>query len=333
MQSDQNLRGAADGVPQCRNYQQMTVTEQGLLLGAGTLLAKMGEDGLCLDGEEERILTLLAIAYRGDVPGAALGMFRRVSKHWQGGDKCLAAIYLAQSGFGKLDEDAAYRLSLAAELFEAGVAPRELARELGLLPIQFDVSKYDENQPRVPAGNGRASGQWTSGEAAGEDETGPLVEGRSAGTASGVHQVPDLPKDAVMVTRPDGSKIYDPDSQTKRLMAPPRANFQEVFAAGEKIANWPLLDQRDKAKAALGQFGTYDFQRDKATNTWFSEYVHAANYAVGVYMAGAGYGLYQSLAFAQAYAVFNSSNAFNDKYKGREWKIKGWEDAHRGVWR
>lgn len=40
-----------------------------MVLGAGTLLAKMGYDGLCLDGEEERILTLLAIAGR-DVPDA-----------------------------------------------------------------------------------------------------------------------------------------------------------------------------------------------------------------------------------------------------------------------
>ena len=101
---------------------------------------------------------MLAIAYRGDVPGAALGMFRRASKHWQGGDKCLAAIHLAQSGLPDIDEDAAYHLSLAAELIEAGMMPREL----GLNPVQFDVSKYDENQPRVPAGNGRTSGQWTS---------------------------------------------------------------------------------------------------------------------------------------------------------------------------
>jgi len=162
MQNDQSLLGAADGVPRCRNYRQMTVTEQGLVLGAGTLLAKMGENGLYLDGEEERILTLLAIAYRGDVPGAALGMFRRVSKHWQGGDKCLAAIQLAQSGLPEIDEGAAYRLSLAAKLIDAGMMPRQLAREPGLNPVQFDVSKYDENQPRVPAGNGRTSGQWTS---------------------------------------------------------------------------------------------------------------------------------------------------------------------------
>ena len=90
----------------------------------------MGEDGLCLDGQEERILTLLAVAYRGDVPGAALGMFRRVSKHWQRGDKCLAPIHLAQSGLPEIDEDAAYRLSLAAKLIDAGMTPRKLAREL-----------------------------------------------------------------------------------------------------------------------------------------------------------------------------------------------------------
>jgi hypothetical protein len=160
MQSDQSLPGAAHGA----------MTEQGLVLGAGTSLAKMGDDGLRADGEEERILTLLAIAYRGDVPGAALRTLRRVAKHWQGGDKCLAAIHLAQSGLPEIGEDAAYCLSLAAELIEAAMTPRELARELGLSQVQFDVSKYDENQPRVPGGNGRASGQWTSGDAAGEGE-------------------------------------------------------------------------------------------------------------------------------------------------------------------
>jgi hypothetical protein len=256
---------------------------------------------------------------------------RRAAKHWQGGDKSLAAIHLAQMGLPNVGEDAAYRLSLAVELLDAGVTPRELARELGLNPVQFDVSKYDENQPRVPAGSGRESGQWTSGDAAAGGDASVLVEGRSASANGGVNQEYTQPKDAAAVTRQDGSTIYYPDSTTKKLMAPPRANFKDVYAAGERIANWPLMQQIDQARTDLQQFGTYDFQRDKATNTWFSEYVHAANYAVGVYMAG--YGLYQSLALAQAYAVFNSSNAFDDKYKGREWKIKGWEDAHRGDWR
>jgi hypothetical protein len=139
----------------------------------------------------------------------------------------------------------------------------------------------------VPAGSGRESGQWTSGDAAAGGDASTLTEGRSAATDSGkVHQVPDLPKDAIVVKRPDGSTIYDPDSATKRLMAPPRANFQDVYAAGERTANWPFADKLEQAKIALQQFGTHDYQRDKATNTYFGKYVAAANYAIGVYMPG-----------------------------------------------
>jgi hypothetical protein len=75
-----------------------------------------------------------------------------------------------------------------------------------------------------------------------------------------VHTVPGLPKDAVVVTRPDGTTIYDRESPTKKLMAPPQANFQEVYAAGEKIASKPYSEQLKQAGAALGHFGTYDFQ-------------------------------------------------------------------------
>jgi hypothetical protein len=114
-------------------------------------------------------------------------------------------------------------------------------------------------------------------------------------------------------------------------MAPPRANFQEVYAAGERLAARSLLEQYYETKAALEQFGTYDFQRDKATNTWFADYVHAANYAVGVYMAGLGYEKRTSVEIAQTYGFFRSSNKFSEEAK--EWTEKGWEDAWRGDWR
>ncbi|HUI21888.1 MAG TPA: hypothetical protein VLZ74_12700 [Methylocella sp.] len=48
-------------------HHEMTLTERGLVLGAGTLLAKMDGGGLHLEGEEERVLTLLAIAHGGNV--------------------------------------------------------------------------------------------------------------------------------------------------------------------------------------------------------------------------------------------------------------------------
>ena len=67
------------------------------------------------------------------------------------------------------------------------------------------------------------------------------------------------------------------------------------------IRNWPIAEQLEEAKTVLQQFGTYDFQRDKATNTFFNKYIHAANYAVGVYMAGAGYGKWLSVTIAQTW--------------------------------
>jgi hypothetical protein len=311
------------------------LTGQGLVLGAGTVLAKLDDKTLSVEAEQERIWALLSVAYGEEVPHAVLGSLRRVAKHWQSGDKCLAAIHLAHMGLPDIGEDAAYRLALAAELIDAGIAPRELAQELGLSPVQFDVSKYDENQPRVPAGSGRESGQWTSsGDAASGDAAGsPLIEGRSAaGANSGkVNVVRDLPKDAIVVTRPDGTTIDDPKSPTRKLMAPPRANFQEVYAAGKQISDKPPWQQFFPAKAALEQFGTYDFQRDKATNTSFSKYAHAANYAVGVYMAGAGYGKWESVKIAQTYGYFRSSIRYDPE--GREWTEKGWEDAYRGDWK
>jgi hypothetical protein len=116
-------------------------------------------------------------------------------------------------------------------------------------------------------------------------------------------------------------------------MAPPRANFKEVYAAGERIANWPLMQQIDPASTALQQFGTYDFQRDNATNTYFDEYVPAANYAIGVYMAGAGYNLELTYVIAQEYAMGNSSNWYKYWRRGRPWIKSGWEDAHAGYWK
>ncbi|ACK52104.1 hypothetical protein Msil_3197 [Methylocella silvestris BL2] len=182
----------------------------------------MGRCGSCVG--EDRLITLLAIARRDDIPQTAGLAVKRAAKHWRSGDRALAAIHLAQIGLRKIDEDDAERLALAAALVDAGMSARELARELGL-NVQSGARKYSDDQPRVPAGNGRASGQWASGEGgAGEA---PVVEGRSAisgrwRAVGGVNRVKDLPKDAVVVKRPDGSAVEDSESTTGKLMAPPR---------------------------------------------------------------------------------------------------------------
>jgi hypothetical protein len=93
------------------------------------------------------------------------------------------------------------------------------------------------------------------------------------------------------------------------------------------------MQQIDPARTALHQGGTYDFQRDEATNTYFDEYVPAANYAIGVYMAGAGYSLAGTYAIAQGYAMGNSSNWYNYWSRGRPWIETGWEDGQAGYWK
>jgi hypothetical protein len=117
-----------------------------------------------------------------------------------------------------------------------------------------------------------------------------------------------LPDDAVSFTAGDGTPFS----------APPRANYQNVYAAGQ--ANW-----QDPVAAlfAIGHYGTYDYQRDDGTI--YPAYANASNYAAGVYMAGAGYSYNATIAFATLYADIFSSNAGSASPKA--WWTRGWDDA------
>jgi len=128
----------------------------------------------------------------------------------------------------------------------------------------------------------------------------------------GLTIVRSVPEDAVSLAAGDGTPFY----------APPYANFRKVYAAGQ--ANWqnPIT-----AFSAIGQFGTYDFQRDNGI--FYPEYTNASNYAVGVYMAGAGYSYDATIAIAGAFASHYSSNAGAESQT--TWWTKGWNDATNGV--
>jgi hypothetical protein len=92
----------------------LAFTGDGLVLGAGTLVAPMrrgGGDALDLSGED-RVLALLAVAFSAPVNAAVLGKLRRASELWAQGDKCLAQIHLAHLRLPKLEsEEQAFRLS------------------------------------------------------------------------------------------------------------------------------------------------------------------------------------------------------------------------------
>ena len=115
------------------------------------------------------------------------------------------------------------------------------------------------------------------------------------------------------------------------LIAPPHADYRQVYVAGQSIASLPPLDQIFHIRGALHQGGSYDFQRDAIRQEFQPAYTNASNYAVGVYMAGAGYSLWETQRIAETYAFFNSRN-YNSKNQ-KDWTTAGWNDATAGRWK
>jgi hypothetical protein len=100
---------------------------------------------------------------------------------WNRGDKALANIRLVFAHLPRLDDRAdAYRLFLAESLLDEGMSPETLMKVMGLEPAPSDLAKYNPDQPRVPAGSGQTSGQWTSGNSAPADSAPTARTDRSA---------------------------------------------------------------------------------------------------------------------------------------------------------
>jgi hypothetical protein len=138
-----------------------------LTLGAGTKLAETRADRRDEAAEGERAVALVSAALGRPLDALAAAHVRRAVAKAHEGDAPLALTRLALAGAGRLTEprEDARRLFFADGLMKAGVAPRAIVAALGAPSAQNDLDRaYDPNQPRVPAGNGRPSGQWTSGD-------------------------------------------------------------------------------------------------------------------------------------------------------------------------
>ena len=86
------------------------------------------------------------------------------------GDDCLAHIHLAHTRLYSIRDArvAAYRLFLADGALRAGASTSDVLKALHLDARFIDaVEKYNPDQPRVPAGSGRTSGEWTDSDEAG----------------------------------------------------------------------------------------------------------------------------------------------------------------------
>jgi hypothetical protein len=114
-------------------------------------------------------MALIATAFERPVGPFVVAKISRACELWNEGEKALAHIHLAHAGLPPCGEGEALRLFAADELLQSGVTPRELLMAQGFDPAPLALLKYSPDQPRVPEGHGRESGQWTSGGASGPE--------------------------------------------------------------------------------------------------------------------------------------------------------------------
>lgn len=139
------------------------------------------------------------------------------------------------------------------------------------------------------------------------------------GAGDPIH-VRGVPADAVLYTAPDGQQFY----------APPEADWAAIYEASTTNGVYKAdgLDW-DRGKSDIGHFGRFDFQRKIVDGEgWYfiHPYENASNFAVGIYMNGAGFSLSGTIVVGKGFAVMNSSN-FNSDLQ-TIWWTNGWNYAN-----
>jgi hypothetical protein len=161
-------------------YANLSLEKDGLVLGAGTVLAGRDDDGaLMIEGQESRMLTLLSVAHGRPIAASMLGAIRRASKHARAGALPMASMHLALAGLPRLTDpaDAARRIFIADGLLARGVRPRDIFAALEFDPAPLDeLEKYNPAEPRNPKGDRRISGEWTHAIEAAENAVEAVAE-------------------------------------------------------------------------------------------------------------------------------------------------------------
>ncbi|RBP15895.1 phage portal protein, partial [Roseiarcus fermentans] len=219
-----------------------------------------------------------------------------------GGDK-------AGAGLGKYNHnhDEAGRFSTAADAVNPGAAEPDGKPK----PKGVQVASLDNIAPDASVDGGTAN---EAAVAATNPDAGAAATSRNKPASAQEYTIVNgVPSDATSYTTGDGTRFY----------APPDADFRQVYAAGR--ANGRNINA---ARSAIGASWTYAFQR--RDGTFYSAYTDASNYAVGVYMAGAGYSYTETVLGGTAYAMRHSSNWESGFRYHIEWWTKGWNGATIG---
>ena len=276
--------------PRAPLHLSMMFDGDALVLGAGTRLGFARPSLFLREGDREafdkaRVSALLAVTYGRAITASELVYIRKALEREAEGQTPLALVHLALAGLPKLefDGEAAWRLSAADGLIKGGMAPATMLEALGLGPGANEPlgRAYNPDQPRVPAGNGTVSGQWTSG----DYQHGSEGAGRrdrngsdSASPAPGVQVAdnsPDWPKylgpDQVAEETGAGAAGKDPATQNQGtpvvlpngqhvlttgdipFLMSPTADLGPVAAAGRQVGETfrEMLDDPDSSAGAV----------------------------------------------------------------------------------
>jgi hypothetical protein len=145
----------------------MYFSPDGLALGAGTiLLPAVGPRHLAdLQGEEARLLALLAATYGKPISPSVLDNIEQAAKSWHEDDDIAAVGHLAHAGLPLPvnPSEEAHRLFITDAFIKTGTHPLAILQTLGLdaAYVETVAKYYNELEPRVPAGNSIFSGRWT----------------------------------------------------------------------------------------------------------------------------------------------------------------------------
>jgi hypothetical protein len=224
----------------------LTLAPEGLVLGAGTVLAPVnGSRRLqSLEGQEARVLALLSVAYGKAIAPSVLGNIKRAAKAWGEGDDCLAYIHLAHARLPALHDpaEAARRLFVADGFMKAGTSPPAVFQALGFGSAYIDAVEkfFNPEEPRVPPGSGRTSGEWTrefSGDEQGATEGEDQADAQRAGREGS----------APTATEPNIN------GGTLSLLGPTPAAAPESASAGTRLLSW----MADLDAVQIAELGAY----------------------------------------------------------------------------
>lgn len=139
----------------------LTINGDGLALSA-TILAKFVDGELQLN--EERVLSLLSVAYGEPVLSRAIGYIRAAEKAYRSRDALMAALTIPQTSLRyEKSYEKAFRAFCAEELLAEGMKPQQLLKSLGLTKDDdSDGGEDDSDDEENDASDGAESDSASS---------------------------------------------------------------------------------------------------------------------------------------------------------------------------